>query len=143
MLALLAALSFAASAPSISAEADTPEHAVCSFFRAMATDDDAALSRLASRGFYAFDNGKRFDGRALFDLVKSVHPSGKVLVWTLGPIDVHRRGSLAWAAGAIHGAVGAPGAMTPVNWLESANLHREGRVWVLDFLNSARSATSS
>lgn len=138
---------FAAAAVSVATipahEADTPEHAVQSFFRALAADDSAALSRLTSPGFYAFDNGKRFIGNSLFELVRNLHRDGTQINWNLSSIDVHQRGMSAWAAWENHGAAGTSGAMTSVTWLESANLHRAGRVWLIDFLNSARAAPPS
>lgn len=56
MLGLLTGLAALAAQPSpTSAEADTPEHAIRSFFRAAASDDDKAYARLTSGSFYAFD----------------------------------------------------------------------------------------
>jgi len=121
-----------------SVEADTPEHAIRSFFQAAASDDERAYLRLTSSRFYAFDAGKRFTGREFFDTVKRLHSSGIILQWNLGPIDVHMSGSAAWAAWENHGAVGKPNAMQPMSWLESAALHRSGHRWTLDFLHSNR-----
>lgn len=139
MLSLLIGLAANAAQPlPPSAEADTPEHAIRSFFRAAASDDDKAYARLTSGDFYAFDAGKRFNGRKLFDTVKSLRASGTVLQWNLGPIDVHINGSTAWAAWENHGAVGKANALQPMSWLESAALHRAGHRWQLDFLHSNR-----
>jgi hypothetical protein len=134
---LLAAI--VASAPHATVhDADTPEQAIRSWFGAMARNDAAANARLLSSTFYAFDNGKRFRGGELFDLIRQLHGSGVVIQWNLGPIDVHRRGATAWAAWENEGAVGHAGEMQPVTWLESANLHRTRGRWMIDFLNSAR-----
>jgi hypothetical protein len=139
MLSLLIGLAAIAAQPlTLSAEADTPEHAIRSFFQAVASDDEKAYLRLTSNHFYAFDAGKRFTGCELFDAVKSLHSSGIVLQWNLGPIDLHMRGSVAWAAWENHGAIGKAKAMEPMSWLESAALHRSGDRWTLDFLHSNR-----
>lgn len=98
-------------------EADTPEHAVRSFYAALANDDEQAFSRLAANNFYAFDVGKRFAGKELFEAIKGIHASGKCLVWNLGPIDVHVSGTVACAAWENHGAVG----ITPVFYNASLN----------------------
>ena len=138
MITLLLAAALAGASPVKVHEGDTPEQAIRSWFEAMARNDATANARLLSRNFYAFDNGKRFRGGELFDFVKQLHDAGMVIQWNLGPIDVHRSGATAWAAWENHGAAGHAGALQPVIWLESANLHRASGRWVIDFLNSAR-----
>lgn len=114
------------------------EATVRGWFAAMARDDLQAGDALRAPGFYAYDAGKRFDGPALGELVRSVHASGVRLEWNLGDIDVHLACDQAWTAWVNKGAAGKPGAMQPVTWLESAVLgYRDGR-WRLEFLHSAR-----
>ncbi|WP_372781911.1 hypothetical protein [Phenylobacterium sp.] len=139
--ALLACAGAASAAPGCAPAKDAARDAeavVRGWFAAGARDDVAAEADLQAPGFYAFDAGKRFDGTALGELVKSAHASGVKIEWNLQDMDVHAACDQAWAAWVNRGASGKAGAMQPVTWLESAVLgYHDGR-WRLEFLHSAR-----
>jgi hypothetical protein len=111
---------------------------VRAFFDAARHDDLAALEKIQAPGFYAYDNGKRFDGLALGELIKGVHASGTRIEWNLHDFDVHVGCDKAWAAWVNTGAAGKADALQPVTWLESAVFAwRDGR-WRMEFLHSGR-----
>jgi hypothetical protein len=114
------------------------EAAVRGWFAAFARDDFDAGYALQTPAFYAYDGGKRFDGKELGELLKSIHASGRKIEWNLGQINVHMGCDKAWTAWVNRGAGGTPGAMEPVVWLESAVLGYEGGRWRLEFLHSDR-----
>ena len=140
LAALLLAGSARAAAPVCAppAAAKDVEAVVRGWFAAFARDDFNAGYALQAPGFYAYDGGKRFDGKALGELIRDVHASGAKIEWNLGEIDVHVACDQAWTAWINRGAAGKPGALAPVVWLESAVLgYRDGR-WRLEFLHSDR-----
>lgn len=107
-----------------------------SFFAALARDDDAAVSRLTTPDFYAYDVGKRYTGPELSRLIADLHRSGRVLEWNIGPVDARIDCNLAFAAWENVGASGTANEMKPRTWLESALLVREGDRWLIAFLHS-------
>jgi len=110
------------------------------WFAAFARDDYAAGYALQAPGFYAYDNGKRFDATALGELLRAAKAQGAKVDWNLHDMDVHVACDQAWAAWVNTGASGKAGAMTPVTWLESAVLtYQDGR-WRMAFLHSGRVA---
>jgi|SRR5579859_1528814 len=123
---------------------DQPEQAVIAtmqaMFAALAVDDLESLARIFTADFYAFDGGKRFDGMALPELIKAAHADGKRFQWTVTEPDVEIAGDWARIAFVNRGAVGDATAMTPVTWLESAVLRREGGGWRVRFFQSERAA---
>lgn len=139
MVATFVIAALVSATDSVNRKADTPQNAIRSFYRALSAEDERAYSRLTSNRFYAFDVGKRFVGRELHDAIHALHAQGRIAEWNLGPIDVHVRGTMAWAAWENHGAVGTASSPQPMSWLESAVLHRSARGWVLEFLHSTRS----
>ncbi|WP_293385603.1 nuclear transport factor 2 family protein [Phenylobacterium sp.] len=117
------------------------EAVVRGWFGAFARDDYAAGYALQAPGFYAYDNGKRFDGTALGELLRGAKASGTRVEWNIGKVDVHLSCDLAWAAWVNTGASGkAGGAMAPVTWLESAVLRYQDGRWRMEFLHSGRVA---
>jgi ketosteroid isomerase-like protein len=118
------------------------EQAVVETIRAMyaaaAVDDDAALARIFTADFYAFDLGKRFQGMALAELIKTAHAAGKRFVWTVTEPDVHVVGDLAWLSFVNSGSVGDAAGTAPVTWLESAVLRFEEGRWRVQFFHSTR-----
>ena len=144
MRALMMIASIVLAAPALARETCAPRdpQAVAATMQAMydaaARDDGAALSTILDPAFYAFDNGKRFDGMALPDMVKQAHAAGKLFRWTVTQPDVHLGCDSAWIAYLNDGAVGDARAMQPIQWLESANLvWRDGR-WRVLFMQSQR-----
>jgi hypothetical protein len=116
------------------------EAAVRGWFGAFAREDYVAGYALQAPGFYAYDNGKRFDGTALGELLRGAKASGTRVEWNLGDVDVHVGCDQAWAAWVNRGASGKAGAMAPVTWLESAVLSYQDGRWRMAFLHSGRVA---
>ena len=65
------------------AKACAPAHneavvdALNQLFEAASHDDDKLFKEVLAQNFYAFDNGKRFDGMQLPQLIKAAHGAGK------------------------------------------------------------------
>lgn len=114
------------------------EAAAKAWFDAGRRDDLATLGAIQAGGFFAYDNGKRYDGLTLGELVKQAHAGGTQIEWNLHDFDVHLGCEMAWAAWVNTGAVGTRGAMQPVTWLESANFVWVGGAWRMAFLHSER-----
>jgi len=110
------------------------------WFEAGRRDDLSALDVIQAPGFYAYDNGNRYDGLALGQLVKAAHGSGTQIEWNLHDFDIHLGCDQAWAAWVNTGAVGTRGAMQPVTWLESAVFAWRDGAWKMAFLHSGRVA---
>ena len=109
---------------------------VRALFAALAKDDDAEVRRLTTRGFYAFDLGKRFTGPELSKLVADAHRAGRTIEWKIGPVDARIDCNLAFAAWENEGAAGVAPNLAPRAWLESALLVRQDGRWLIDFLHS-------
>ena len=133
-----AAVPVVAAAPSCSSPAAAAQVAgtVREFFAALAVDDDAAVRRLTTPNFYAFEVGKRYSGAELTKAIADAHKSGRILQWNIGPVDTRLDCNVAFAAWENRGAKGTAGKLRPAAWLESALLLRQGDHWVIDFLHS-------
>jgi hypothetical protein len=107
-----------------------------SFFAALAIDDHAAVKRLTTLNFYAFEIGKRYTGPELSKLIADAHKSGRTIQWNIGPVDARVDCNIAFAAWENTGAAGTAAKMQPRAWLESALLLRQDDRWVIDFLHS-------
>lgn len=108
-------------------------------YAAAISDDLAKFHSIAASSFYAFDNGKRFDGDALMVMAKKAHDKGYVYVWTVNDPDVHIDCDTAWITYTNKGSVqpSPSAAVIPLIWLESAVLHRYGGTWKIEFFSSA------
>jgi Domain of unknown function (DUF4440) len=139
-LAVLLAASAAYGAPACAPQGSGPamQAAVQAWFEAARRDDVAGEAALQAPGFYAYDNGKRYEGTSLGELVKSAHAAGARIEWNLHDFDVHVGCDKAWIAWINTGASGKAGAMQPVTWLESAVFGWRGGAWRMEFLHSAR-----
>lgn len=107
-------------------------------YAAAAADDVERLKEIFTDDFYAFDLGKRFDGMALAELIKSAHAAGASFVWTVNEPETHVIGDWAWITYVNHGSVTNASGVTPVTWLESAVLLRDGDRWRIRFFHSTR-----
>jgi hypothetical protein len=114
------------------------EAAIRGWFAAFAREDYAAGYALQAPGFYAYDGGERYRGAELGELLKNAQAAGTRFEWNLHDMDVHLGCDQAWAAWVNTGAVGKPGAMQPVAWLESMVLRYAGGRWRIEFLHSDR-----
>jgi hypothetical protein len=133
----------------VRAKACAPEHnpavvdALNQLFEAASHDDDNLFKEVLAPNFYAFDNGKRFDGMQLPELIKAAHGAGKTYVWSVNDPEVHIACDWAWVTYTNRGSVGDASGTHPMSWLESAVLHYQGRRWRVQFLHSTRVAPSS
>ncbi len=109
-------------------------------YAAATVDDVAKIDSLFAPGFYMFDGGKRFDGDSIMKLIAPQHAKGVVYVWTVTQPDVHVHCDEAWIAYVNDGSITMPGAAkpTPMQWLESAVLERQGGTWKMVFFHSTR-----
>jgi hypothetical protein len=109
-------------------------------FDAATTDDLKKFESVAAPDFYMYDNGQRFEGDAIMKLIIAQHAKGAKYVWTVTQPDVHIYCDEAWIAYVNVGSVQpAPdAAVTPMKWLESAVLRREGNEWKVVFFHSTR-----
>ena len=106
------------------------------FFAALANDDDAALARVTSPDFYAFDVGKKYTRAELSAVISDAHKAGRTIQWNIGPIDTRLDCNLALAVWENEGASGTPPNLTPRAWLESATLVRRDGRWLILFFHS-------
>lgn len=111
------------------------------FFEALRTEDKLGFKRLTTPSFYSFDNGKRFPGTQLVDVVQNAHAHGVELNWSIGSLDTKVRCDVAWSAWENIGSAGIPPNVQPVHWLESAVLVHEDEHWKIAFFNSQRADT--
>ena len=129
----------ATAAPDYSqASSDAVAQTLRDMYAALAADDMAKFESIVTDDFYAYDLGRRYDGTALALMVMGVHKEGKKFVWTVNHPDVRIDGNTAWIAYVNTGSVGDASKATPVTWLESAMLRREGDRWRIAFFHSSR-----
>jgi len=126
-----------------------PEHkeavvdVVNQFFEAASHDDENLFKEILAPDFYAFDNGKRFDGMQLPQLLKAAHGSGKTYAWSVNDPQVQIACDWAWVTYTNRGSVGDATGTQPMSWLESMVLHYQGQRWHIQFLHSTRAAPSA
>ncbi|MES2393420.1 MAG: nuclear transport factor 2 family protein [Acidobacteriota bacterium] len=114
---------------------------VRSMFAAATADDITKLRSVFAPGAYLFDNGKRFDSvDDLIALIDASRAKGMKYMWTVTDPDVHVHCDHAWLAYVNVGSVWMPGAnaATPMKWLESGELEKQGGVWKVVFFHSTR-----
>ena len=114
--------------------------AVERMYIALTNDDLTLFHSVAGQGFYAFDGGKRFDGDALMELIKGVHASGKVFVWSVTDPSVELFGDTALITYVNRGSLQDHSGKKDLSWLESALLRKEQGVWRIRFFHSTRVA---
>jgi hypothetical protein len=144
VLLCAAFFSTAASATDSSACTATPEdqsqvvEAMRTMYAAATTDDLAKFHTVAAPDFYAFDGGKRYDGDALMNTLKSLHASGKVYVWTVTHPHVEATCDLAWITYINRGSIKDASGTKDLSWLESAVLEKQAGTWRIRFFHSTR-----
>lgn len=109
-------------------------------FTAAKADDAAGFRALIADDFYAYDGGKRFDGMALFDLIKAAHAAGKTYDWSVDQPDVKQGCDWAFIAYVNHGSITDAKGKTALTWLESDLMRWQGGRWRIAFLHSTRAA---
>jgi hypothetical protein len=108
------------------------------FYAALTGDDAASFHSTVAPEFYAFDGGKRFEGDALLQLIKSVHAAGDVYVWRVTAPRVRLFGDAALITYVNEGSVQNKSGKKPLQWLESAVLQKRGAAWLILFFQSTR-----
>jgi hypothetical protein len=116
---------------------------VKAIFAAATKDDLTQFHAVTASGFYIFDNGVRFDGDAIMQLIKAQHDSGKVYEWNVTDPDVHVIGNVSWIAYINRGSITDASGRQPMEWLESAFLQKQNGVWKIVFMHSDRAKQPS
>ena len=119
--------------------------AMRTMYAAASTDDLDKFHTVAAPDFYAFDGGKRYDGDALIQMVKSFHDQGYAFQWTVPDPHVQATCDLAWITYSNRGSITSPGsaaqskpATQQITWLESAVLQKQSGSWRIRFFHSTR-----
>lgn len=147
--AVLAPLVALSSVSAAFARTCAPEHkeavvdAVNQLFEAASHDDENLFKEILAPGFYAFDNGRRFDGMQLPQSIKAAHGAGKTYAWSVNDPEVHIACDWAWVTYTNRGSVGDASGTQSMSWLESAVLHYQGQRWHIQFLHSTRAAPTT
>ncbi|MEY2491680.1 MAG: hypothetical protein QOH24_631 [Verrucomicrobiota bacterium] len=109
-----------------------------SMYTAATNDDIDRWHTIAAPGFYAFDNGQRFEGDALMQLIRKLHAQGRTYRWQVTEPEVHVNGSMAWITYVNKGSVQDATGSKDMTWLESAILRKEKDGWRMQFFHSTR-----
>jgi proline iminopeptidase len=112
--------------------------AVRTMYAALTTDNLNLFHSVASKDFYAYDGGKRFDGDALMNAIKALHAAGRTYVWTVNEPEVHISCGTAWITYVNKGSMRDASGVTPLKWLESAVLRQDSGRWRIHFFHSTR-----
>ena len=108
-------------------------------FSAAQRDDLDGFHAVTTKDFYAYDNGKRFDGDGLMEMIKQLHAKSYQFVWSVTEPQVHVNCDLAWVTYVNKGSIKQPdGTMTSMTWLESVVMRWDGNAWKVRFLHSTR-----
>lgn len=94
------------------------------FYAALGKYDIAAVQRVTTPDFYAFEIGKRYSARELSDVIAKSHADGRITNWGLGPMSLQVDCSIASATWENTGSAGKAGELEARAWLESAVLRR-------------------
>jgi ketosteroid isomerase-like protein len=111
---------------------------------AVAKDDRERLDGFLCRDFHAFENGIRMTGHELLELMSKYYAEGRRYRWSVTEAQVEVQGNLAVIAYVNQGSIAeAPGANpTPMSWLETVLLRRDGSGWRVAFLHSTRTTAN-
>jgi hypothetical protein len=122
----------------LTAEQQQVVDTVGAIFAAAETDDLAKFHSVTAPSFYIYDNGARFDGDTIMNLIKKQHEAGKRYVWNVTDPDVHISGSNAWVAYVNRGSITDASGTQEMQWLESAVLKKLQGRWKIEFMQSTR-----
>ena len=128
----------AAPCAAVPADADKVTETMKQMYVAATNDDYHLWHQIIAPQFYAYDGGKLYEGDALIDLIKNAHAGGMKLVWTVQEPKVHLECNDAWITYINRGSIEDKTGIKPINWLESANLHKTNGEWKLVFFHSTR-----
>lgn len=111
---------------------------VKTIFAASEANDMAKFRSVIAPGFYIFDNGKRFDGDAIMDLIRKLQAAGNRYEWNVTDPDVHVSCNNAWIAYVNRGSITNASGKHEQQWLESAVLQKQSGTWKIVFMQSTR-----
>jgi Domain of unknown function (DUF4440) len=109
-----------------------------SMFAAATNDDLDKWHAIAAPDFYAFDSGRRFEGDALMELIKTLHGQGRTYRWKVTEPEVHINRDMAWITYVNQGSMQDATGSKDMTWLESAVLQKKNSGWRIQFLHSTR-----
>ncbi|MFT3725117.1 MAG: nuclear transport factor 2 family protein [Hyphomonadaceae bacterium] len=107
-------------------------------YAALASDDLIGWHAVTTKDYFAFDVGRRFDGDALFELIKEQHGAGAVYEWKVNDPKVEATCNTALVTYVATGSRTQAGATRQLSWLESATLAHDGQRWRIRFFHSTR-----
>jgi len=136
-VAVPAAQAGAVCPPPVSAEADVTA-TMTAMYAAAKADDLEGFHAVTTPDFYAFENGKRFDGDALMQLIKTAHAGGTRYEWSVTQPKVEADCGMALITYVNVGSITVNGVPQAMSWLESAELRFEGGRWRIHFFSSTR-----
>ena len=139
-MALLGALAMGGAAKAACPAATPAQIAgvVSAMYARVAAGDEAGARAFMTPDFVLFENGVRMDAGQILGLMKTMRDQGKVYAWSVTEPSVHLLCDNAWIAYVNQGSMTDRDGLHPLTWLESANLHYDGRAWRLEFMHSTR-----
>jgi ketosteroid isomerase-like protein len=111
---------------------------VRAMYAALASDDLAGWHAVTTKDYFAFDVGRRFDGDALFDVIKEQHAAGAMYEWKVNDPKVEAACNTALVTYVATGSRTQAGVTRQLSWLESATLVHDGQRWRIRFFHSTR-----
>jgi ketosteroid isomerase-like protein len=147
LFAILLSISHACaqSCPDVPSEHEPIVASIRTLFAAAEKDDYALFRKTLTPDFYAYDGGRRFDGVALLDFLKTeFQDKGYVYRWSVTDTSVHMACDTAWVTYVNVGSVTDPsGKLLPMEWLESVILEKHDGRWLVRFVHSTRASESA
>jgi len=123
----------------MSAEAQDMVATIERAFVAIGNDDQPGLKEIFCEDFHAFENGISMTGRELFELMSKYHAQGRRYRWSVNSPQIEVQGNLGVVVYVNRGFISETGSdPTPMSWLETVLLRRQGFRWRLAFLHSTR-----
>jgi hypothetical protein len=129
-----------ACAPSATAEHDVVL-AVEQMYKALRADDSPGFKQIATADFYAYDNGARFTGPSLLELVRKAHATGTRYEWSVTQPEAHIACNVAWVTYVNQGSIANAEGQRQMSWLESVVLEYREQKWRIHFLHSTRTTS--
>jgi hypothetical protein len=99
------------------------------------------MRSVVSPTFYIFDNGHQYNNiDDLMKMVNTFRDRGVKIVWNVTNPNVTIDCNTAWITYLNNGSIQMPGSATPtpMQWLESAILEKQGGSWKLVFMHNTR-----
>ena len=116
----------------------TPRQTLESLFAALEGEDRAAVERLTTADFRAFERGRILDREGFFGLVQQAHRQGLHLQWSVTDERVALDCEVAVMDYVNKGSISGPGSSQEMSWLEVATFRRTPTGWKVNFVESQR-----